>query len=77
MEPRSQIGIVLIALGAGIVLCGLAVLFFWRIPYIGHLPGDINLSGKGWSFHFPLMTGIILSVVLTVITVILNLFFRR
>lgn len=74
MEPRSHIGIMLIVLGALIILGGLAVVFLDKIPYVGRLPGDINIQGKGWSFHFPLMTGIILSIVLTII---LNLIFRR
>ncbi|MHB9030512.1 MAG: DUF2905 domain-containing protein [Candidatus Latescibacterota bacterium] len=74
MEPRSQIGIFIIILGLLIVLGGLAVIYMDKIPYLGRLPGDINIHGKGWSFHFPIVTGIILSIILTII---LNLFFRR
>jgi hypothetical protein len=74
MEPRHQIGIILLVLGIIIATAGILVLFIDKIPYIGRLPGDINLYGKGWSFHFPIVTGIILSIILTII---LNLFFRR
>ena len=42
------------------------------IPF-GKLPGDINVVGENSSFHFPIMTCIIVSVVLSVIA---NLFFR-
>ncbi len=78
MEPRFQtsfqVGLMLIILGAILVTAGFLVLFIDKIPFIGRLPGDINVFGKGWSFHFPIVTGIILSIILTII---LNLFFRR
>jgi hypothetical protein len=74
MESRSSIGIMLVVLGLFIVLGGIVVMYADKIPYIGRLPGDINIHGKGWSFHFPIVTGLILSVILSLI---LNLFFRR
>lgn len=74
MEPRFQIGLMLVILGTILVTAGFLVIFIDKIPYIGRLPGDINVYGKGWSFHFPIVTGIILSIILTII---LNLFFRR
>lgn len=74
MEPRSQIGLMLVTLGILLVAGGLAVIFFDKISWLGRLPGDINLHGKGWSFHFPIVTGLILSIILTII---LNLLFRR
>ena len=78
MEPRFQtsfqVGLMLVILGAILVTAGFLVIFIDKIPYIGRLPGDINVYGKGWSFHFPIVTGIILSIILTII---LNLFFRR
>lgn len=74
MDIRSQFGIMLVTLGILIVIGGLVVMFGSNIPYIGRLPGDINIHGKGWSFHFPIVTGIVLSIILTII---LNLIFRR
>ncbi len=74
MEPRFQIGLVLLIAGLLFAITGAMVLFMDKIPLIGRLPGDINIQGRGWSFHFPLMTGIILSIILTII---LNLIFRR
>lgn len=74
MDPRSQLGFMLIILGALILLGGVAVMFADKIPYLGRLPGDISIHGKNWSFHFPVVTGLILSVVLSLI---LTLFFRR
>jgi hypothetical protein len=74
MEPRSQFGLMLIVFGAVMILGGLAVMHADKIPYLGRLPGDINVHGRNWSFHFPIITGLILSIVLTLI---LNLFIRR
>lgn len=74
MEPRTHIGIVLVTTGVIFVLAGLAVLTFGNLPLLGRLPGDITINGHGWSFHFPIVTGLILSIVLTLI---LNLIFRR
>lgn len=74
MDPRSQLGFMLIFFGALMVFGGIAVMYADKIPYLGRLPGDITIHGKNWSFHFPIVTGLILSIVLTII---LNLFFRR
>ena len=74
MDVRSQLGFVLIIFGALIVLGGIAVIFADKIPFLGRLPGDISIHGKNWSFHFPIVTWLILSIVFTLI---LNLFFRR
>ncbi len=74
MDVRFQIGSVLIVLGILLVVSGIGVLYLDKIPLIGRLPGDINIHGKGWSVHVPIMTGILISIFLTII---LNLFFRR
>ena len=34
---------------------------------LGRLPGDIHLEGENVSFHFPLVSSIIISIVLTVL----------
>jgi len=74
MDPRIQAGRLLILFGILVVIAGVIVIFADRIPYIGRLPGDINIRGKGWSVHFPIVSTLILSIILTLI---LNLFFRR
>ena len=74
MDPRFQIGRILIVTGVIFVLLGLMVINIDKIPLIGRLPGDINVRGKNWSFHFPIVTGLIISLILTIL---LNFFFRR
>jgi hypothetical protein len=63
-------GKLLIVLGAVIVLVGILVQF--GLP-LGRLPGDIRYSSGSFTVYAPLATGLLVSVVLTVI---LNLLFR-
>lgn len=74
MDGRFNMGVGLIVIGIVITVIGVIMLAIDKIPLLGKLPGDINISGKVWSFHFPIVTCIILSLLLTVI---LNLIFRR
>ena len=50
----------------------------WRMPrlfsWFGRLPGDIHYESGNTSFHFPVVTMIVVSVVLTLL---LNLLLRR
>ncbi len=68
------VGKFLIVVGIALVLIGLAVNVAPRIPWLGRLPGDIFIQRKDFTFVFPLTTCLIVSVLLTLL---LNLFFRR
>ncbi len=52
----------------GILLLVLGLLWPWlsQLP-LGRLPGDIHIERENFSFHFPLMTGLIISAALTLI----------
>ena len=56
MDTRFYIGFMLVVMGILLVTAGLAVMYIDKIPLLGRLPGDINVHGKGWSFHFPIVT---------------------
>jgi uncharacterized protein HemY len=56
----------LIAIGVVFLLVGVAWPWVSRLG-LGRLPGDINIERDGWSFHFPLMTSVIVSLVLTLL----------
>jgi uncharacterized membrane-anchored protein len=56
----------LIVLGLVILALGIAWPWITRLG-LGRLPGDINIERDGWSFHFPLMTSIIVSIVLSLL----------
>lgn len=53
---------------AGIVLLAIGLLWPWlsKLPF-GRLPGDISIVREDFSFHFPLMTSIVVSIVITVL----------
>jgi hypothetical protein len=63
----AQFGRVFILIGAVILALGVVLVFADRVPFIGRLPGDISVSGDGWTIYAPLATSIVLSVLLTVI----------
>lgn len=59
---------------AGLILVGIGFLFLFseKIPYIGRLPGDIIIRKKNFTFYFPLMTGLLLSILLSLILYIVG-----
>ena len=61
------IGKSLILFGAFIMVIGGLLLLSGKIPWIGKLPGDIIIQKKNFTFYFPLATGILLSLILTVL----------
>lgn len=69
----EQLGRVLLLVGLVTAGIGLVLLLAVRLG-IGRLPGDIVWRGENWSVYIPLGWMILLSVVLTVV---LNLLFRR
>ena len=56
----------LIVAGLVILLVGVAWPWIARLG-LGRLPGDINIERDGWSFHFPLVTSIIVSIVVSIL----------
>jgi uncharacterized membrane protein len=61
-------GKILIVIGAVLIVAGILFTLSERLPVkIGRLPGDIVVRGKNWSFYFPLMTSILISIVLTLV----------
>jgi thiosulfate reductase cytochrome b subunit len=68
-----SMGKMLIFTGTLLVIMGLIMLGMEKLPWLGRLPGDIHIERRTFSFHFPIMTSLIVSVVLTLL---LNLFFR-
>lgn len=65
---------ILIGLGVLFLIIGLISHFFPNIfGWFGRMPGDVNYrsEGGGFSFHFPIVTMIIVSIVLSIL---LNLF---
>ena len=52
----------------GIVILAAGLLWPWLAKLgLGRLPGDIRIEREGFTFYFPLMTGLIVSVVLSIL----------
>jgi Protein of unknown function (DUF2905) len=60
-------GRLLIVLGIILVLVGVVVSLGPKIPWLGHLPGDIFIKGERVSFYFPLTTCVLLSLILSLV----------
>jgi hypothetical protein len=56
----------LIALGVLLLVAGVAWPWLARLG-LGRLPGDINVERDGWSFHFPVVTSIIVSLLISLV----------
>lgn len=65
MDSIQYIGRFLIVLGIIVAAIGGLLLISGRIPWLGRLPGDIIIQRKNFTFYFPLATGILLSVILS------------
>jgi len=53
----------------GIIFIVIGVLFLIGpyIPFLGKLPGDIEMKGDNYSIYFPVVTCVVISVVLSVL----------
>lgn len=56
----------LIIAGLVLVVAGLAWPWLSRLPF-GRLPGDIHVVREGFSFHFPIVTSIVISLLITLL----------
>ncbi len=62
----NGLGRPLIILGLLLVAAGLILSFAPRLPtWLGRLPGDIHIKRENFSFHFPLVTCLLISVLLS------------
>jgi hypothetical protein len=59
---------------AGIILIVVGVIFTYRdkIPFLGRLPGDLKIERGNFTFYFPIVTSILLSVLLSLILYWIN-----
>jgi hypothetical protein len=68
----SDLGRILLFVGLGVAVLGAVLMLGGKIG-LGRLPGDIVYRKGSFTFYFPLVTSILLSVVLTLV---LSLFRR-
>ena len=57
----------LIFFGVVLIVTGVLVGVFGKMPGIGKLPGDIYVRKGNFTFYFPLATSLLLSLLLTLV----------
>jgi hypothetical protein len=71
------LGKILLIVGGIIVILGLILVFSNHIPFLGKLPGDIFAKRDGFSFYFPIVTLLILSILITIIVNVILHFLNK
>ena len=75
--PMEGLGKILLIAGAVIIVIALLLIFGQHIPFFGKLPGDIFIKKDNWSFYFPIVTFLIISIILTIIINVILFFLRK
>ncbi|MDR3592933.1 MAG: DUF2905 domain-containing protein [Negativicutes bacterium] len=70
----DSFGKTLMLFGVILLVVGALLHFGGKLTGLGRLPGDIHIERENFSFYFPVVTSILLSVILTIL---LNIFSRR
>ncbi|MCS1408492.1 MAG: hypothetical protein M2R45_01667 [Verrucomicrobia subdivision 3 bacterium] len=73
LKPLHDLGKILMLIGLAIAALGLLINSASGRGWFGRLPGDIHWSQGDFSLHFPIVTCILVSLLLT----FLMWFFRR
>jgi hypothetical protein len=67
------LGKILVYTGLLLVVIGVILSLAGRLPWLGHLPGDIYIERERYSFYFPIVTCLLISLILSLVLY----FFRR
>lgn len=68
----AELGKFLIVVGGVLICVGALFLLGGKLPWLGHLPGDISIQRGNFSFYFPLATSILVSIVLSLLFALLR-----
>jgi membrane protein implicated in regulation of membrane protease activity len=63
----GDLGKTLVVIGLVMTAVGIVLMLAGRVPWLGRLPGDIYVQRGNWSFYFPVVTSLVLSVLLTLL----------
>lgn len=70
------LGKILVFVGLIITVVGVIVFFFGDyLRWIGRLPGDIHIEKENFTFYFPIVTMILLSIVVSLLIRIFKMYF--
>jgi hypothetical protein len=68
----NALGKVLIVFGLLIAVLGVVVSLSGKVPWLGNLPGDIQIKTERFRFYFPLGTSLLISGVLSLVFYLLK-----
>jgi hypothetical protein len=84
MTEWGILGKIFIGVGVCVALAGLLMLIADRVPgvgsllgWFGKLPGDISVRRENFSFSFPLVTCLLISVILSLVLYLITWISRR
>ncbi len=84
MPDLSGFGKLLMVLGGALALAGLLLTVAGKIlgpgegvGWLGRLPGDLYIKRDNFTFYFPLTTGILISVVVSLLWYLVSFVSRR
>ncbi len=63
----NELGKFLVISGLTVAAVGALLWMGFGKGWLGRLPGDINVSRENFSFHFPIVTCLIISLLLTLL----------
>lgn len=73
LNELNELGKILIIVGLGIAAIGFLIRNGFGKGWLGRLPGDVHWSSGNFNLHFPIVTCILASLILTAVL----WFFRR
>lgn len=71
MIGLESIGRMILIIGVSLVLIGIVLIFGEKIG-LGRLPGDIYVQRGNFTFFFPIVSSLLISILLTIILRILR-----
>ncbi|MBT9130832.1 MAG: hypothetical protein DDT40_00626 [candidate division WS2 bacterium] len=73
----KEIGKVLIILGSIALFLGIYLFLGGKLSFLGRLPGDILIEKENYRFYFPLASGLLVSIILTIVINLFLYLFRK
>jgi hypothetical protein len=83
MPDWTHIGKTIVLIGLIVAVIGGVIVLIGKLPgggafrLLGKLPGDIYIEREHFTFYFPIATGLVISVVLTLLFTLLSTFLKR